>query len=256
MVKHRRQFLEYWEQSVPWTFKDQRKTYEERRRLRYELQDYMHDVIPFRAYRSKLLLEVGSGSGIDSAEFGRNGAEMVSVDFTENGVTTTRDTLKEAGLIPNVIRAAAQNLPFREDVFDCVYSFGVLHHIPDVRSVTKEISRLIKRDGELICMLYNRESLLYAYSILFLHSTEGLTKEELTSRYSERIEGCQYTKAYTKDEAIRIFDDDFHDITVGVHYNVIDLPAKRKCKLNIADEHELGWHMIVKAKLKHEETVS
>ncbi len=244
------EFVEYWERSVPWTFKAEKATYQQRRRLRYDLQDYMLGAIGFHSYRSKLVLEVGSGSGIDSAEFGISGADVVSVDFTENAVTTTRDTLKEAGLTPNVIRAAAQSLPFREHVFDCAYSFGVLHHIPDVRTAMKEISRLVKPNGEIICMLYNRNSLLYAYSILFLHRHEELSEKELISRYSERIEGCPYTKAYTKEEVEQLLGSNFVDITVGIHYNVIDLPARRKFKLDIPEECELGWHMLVKARSK------
>src|SRR5207245_5119976 len=104
-------------------------------RMRYELQDYMLEAIPFGSFKGKRLLEVGSGSGIDSAEFGRNGAEVVSLDFTETGTTATRDTLNEAGVASNVVRADARRLPFREEAFDCVYSFGVLHHVRAVSRI-------------------------------------------------------------------------------------------------------------------------
>ena len=186
-------FVDYWEKTVPWTFAEEKKTYRERRRLRYKLQDYMAEAIPFDSYHGKLILEVGSGSGIDSAEFGRKGAEVVSLDFTETGVHTTRDTLKEAGVRGSVIRAAAQALPFRDHTFQCVYSFGVLHHIPEVDLPLAEVSRVLKRDCDFVGMVYNKNSLLYAYSILFLHKEEGLDEGDLVSRYSERVESCPYT---------------------------------------------------------------
>jgi ubiquinone/menaquinone biosynthesis C-methylase UbiE len=240
-------FVDYWEKTVPWIFKNEKLPYQERRRLRYALQDYMPETIDFSGYRGKLVLEIGSGSGIDSAEFGRNGADIVSLDFTETGTKSTRDTLAEAGVSSSVVRAAAQNLPFRDNVFDCVYSFGVLHHIPGAGQVTKEIAKKLAKRGELICMLYNKESLLYAYSILFLHRATGLSEDKMVSRYSERIEGCPYTKAYTKKDVRDLLARDFSDVSTSIHFNVIDTDGERKVKVTLSDDYQLGWHIIVRA---------
>lgn len=244
------EIVDYWEKSVPWVFRGEHLTYAEKRRLRYELQDYMLAAIPFHSFKSKLVLEIGSGGGIDSAEFGRHGSEVISIDLTKTGVATTRNTLREAGVIPHVVRASAQNLPFRGQSVDCVYSFGVLHHIPAVKGVVAEISRILKSDGEIIIMLYNTKSLLYAYSILFLHRDEGLSEQELVQRYSERNLNSPYTITYTKEEACRLFSEEF-DSRATVHYNVIDTAEQRKVKLSVADDYELGWHIIVRGKRKN-----
>jgi len=240
--------LEYWENAIPWAFKGETTTYESKRGKRYELQDYMAHDIGFESYRGRKVLEVGSGGGIDSAEFARNGAEVISLDFTHLGASTTRDLLREAGFVPNPVRSDASSLPFRDAEFDCLYSFGVLHHIPDVVPVVQEIARVLKPGGELTCMLYNKASLLYCYSILFVHRNEGLTEEQLVSRYSERILNCPYTRAYTKGEVHGLLSPYFEPINTSVRYNVIDLPDNRKFKLDIPDRYELGWHLIVKAK--------
>jgi len=68
------------------------------------------------------------------------------------------------------------------------------------------------------------------------------------SMYSERIEGVPYIKAYTKDECRELFSKFFGEISLDVRYNVIDLPSKRKIKIGIPDEYELGWHLIIKCK--------
>lgn len=242
--------MEYWERSIPWTFSEEQLSYEEKRNLRYSLHNYMLKTIPFNSYESKLVLEVGSGSGIDSAEFAKHGAEVMSLDFTENGTRSTRDLFREIKLTPRVVRATAQSLPFPDATFDLVYSFGVLHHIPDIQVAVKEIARVLRPKGELICMLYNRESILYAYSILFLHRNEGLSEEEMVRTYSERILGCPYTEAYTKAESSALLASFFEQIDAKVFYNVVDLPGKRKFKLNIPDDYELGWHIILKASRK------
>src|SRR6266700_8189058 len=90
--------LEYWNKNVPWTFTGESLSYEEKRRLRYSLQDYMHSTIAFDSYKSKLVLELGSGGGIDSAEFERYGADIISVDFTETGSRATHALLQNANL--------------------------------------------------------------------------------------------------------------------------------------------------------------
>src|SRR2546428_8813616 len=180
------EFVNYWEKAIPWTFRNEDRPYEERRALRYSLQDYMAGVIRFDLFKGRRVLEIGSGSGIDSAEFARNGASVVGLDFTENGALSTNSLLNEARLAHDTVRATAEELPFRDASFDCVYSFGVLHHIPEIVPVIGAIARVLKPGGELICMLYNKESLLYAYSIVFSHRNEGLSEEQLLSRYSER----------------------------------------------------------------------
>lgn len=239
----------YWEQAVPWAFKGEVATYADKRRMRYSLQDYMLEEIGFEDYRGKSVLELGSGGGLDSAEFARNGARVISVDFTARGSATTRDLLRESGSEPRVVRSSATNLPFAQTSFDCVYSFGVIHHIPEMEQAVQEISRVLKAKGDLICMLYNKNSILYAYSIMFLHKGEG-TEEELVRRYSERILDCPYTKVFTKEDVMRLFEPHFEDVRINVRYNVLDLPGRRKVKFSMDDKSELGWHLVIHAKNK------
>ena len=234
------------------SFVPEKLGYEEKQKFRYSLQDYMHDAFRFSDFSGKLVLEVGSGAGIDSAEFARNGAKVISTDLTRVATDLSRDLLKENGLPPLVIQADAAALPFKDETFDCVYCFGVLHHIPDVETALAEIYRVLKSGGRVMAMLYHRDSLLYAYSIIYWKGIkEGmlrtLTPEQLISRYSERNEGCPYTRAYTKDEARSLFSPWFKQITTEVHYNVLDFPEQRKVKVSISDTYELGWHLIVKA---------
>lgn len=101
-------------------------------------------------------------------------------------------------------------------------------------------------------MLYNKDSLLYGYSIIYLRGIkegllEKLSTDEILARYSERKEDNPYIRVYTKAEAIALFSQYFRSCSVEVRYNVIDLPEQRKVKVSLPDEHELGWHLIVKA---------
>lgn len=243
---------DFWEQGAPMSFIGESFSYEEKRKFRYSLQDYMQSTFRFNHFAGKLVLELGCGAGIDSAEFARNNASVVSADFTRTATTSTHSLLIEANLPARVVQADATSLPFKTETFDCVYSFGVLHHVPDVEKVVVEISRVIKTGGQMMAMLYHRDSLLFGYSIVYLRGIkegllEKLTMDEILSRYSERKEDNPYTKVYTRAEAGVLFSQYFRSCSVEVRYNVIDLPGQRKVKVNVPDEYELGWHLIVKA---------
>ena len=241
----------FWEQGPPMGFIGEKLSYGEKREFRYSLQDYMHETFQFDTFAGKKVLEIGCGGGIDSAEFARNGALVTSTDFTEVGVKTTSELLEEANLPVNVFQADATNLQFEDNTFDCVYSFGVLHHIPDIRKTLSEIQRVLKPGGQIMVMVYNKDSLLYGYSIVYLHGIEEkqlekLTIEELTAKYSERKEDNPYTKVYTKAEACDLFSEYFSSCSVIVRYNVIDMPQQRKVKVDVSNDYELGWHLIIK----------
>ena len=244
---------EFWEQGSPMSFIGENMNYEGKREFRYSLQDYMHATFQFDSFAGKLVLDLGCGAGMDSAEFARNGASVVSSDFAQVATQSTRSLLEEAKLPARVVQTDATLLPFKSKTFDCVYSFGVLHHIPDVERTMVEIKRVLKPGGQVMVMLYNRDSILYGYSIVYLRGIkEGLlnklTMDEVLFRYSERKEDNPYSRVYTKEEAKALFSRHFESCSIEVRYNVIDLPEQRKVKVSLPDEYELGWHLIVKCK--------
>jgi len=237
----------YWEKATPMSFSPEKWDYEMKRKFRYDLQDYMQSVFQFDKWAGKSILEIGCGSGIDAVEFARNGAIVTAIDITDNAVALTKGLAKEAHQDILVLKANAFQITAVEK-FDCVFAYGVLHHIPNVDSVLEEAHRLLKPGGVIMAMLYHKDSLLWAYSIL-KRAWDGdllISAKEATAMYSERILGCPYTKAYTKQEAMDLFSRYFKDVSVSVHYNVVDLPQQRKVKLGISDEYELGWHLVVK----------
>ena len=249
---NKNQIKEFWEQGPPMGFLGENYSYEQKRSFRYSLQDYMHDTFKFEDFKGQKVLEIGCGAGIDSAEFARNGALVTSIDFTERSVQSTKELLIEANLPGNVMQADATKLQFEDNTFDCVYSFGVLHHIPDIEKALVEIKRVLKPGGQIMAMLYNKNSLLYGYSIVYLKGVEDkqlekLSIEELLAKYSERKEDNPYTRVYTKKEALDLFSRYFQSCTTDVRYNVVDLPEQRKVKVEVSDDYELGWHLIIKA---------
>jgi ubiquinone/menaquinone biosynthesis C-methylase UbiE len=123
--------------------------------------------MPLGDLAGKRVLEIGSGSGAHSALFKRYGAVVTAVDITAERVAATsrklRLTTGEHGL---AYQADAENLPFRDGVFDIVYSNGVLHHSPDTEQCIAEVYRVLKPGGRAVIMLYSRHSAQYWLNIV------------------------------------------------------------------------------------------
>lgn len=236
---------EFWEQGPPWSFMDmlpsERPTYEERRRMRYSLQSYMRSTIRFDRYQGKSVLEVGCGAGIDAAEFARNGALVSACDFTLAAYDATVKTFTEANLRLQALSVCpATELAFDSSSFDMVYCFGVLHHLSpqEMGKAVREARRVLRPGGEYVVMVYNRNSLLYAYSIQHL----GLQLE--------RNPGVPHTATFDRETLAYLLEQNgFSDIQIAARYNVIDTPERRKVKLyGLSNSLGLGWHLIARAR--------
>ena len=250
---------DYWEKATPMTFGPEKWTYEQKRKFRYELQDYQLDTY-FSKYdfQDKQVLEFGCGAGIDSVEFARRGAQVISCDITWNAVKSTSELAKEAMLSAYVLAVMVEEKPpyknLPSEYFDFVYSFGVLHHIKDVYLTLNELVRILKPGGILMGMVYNRDSLLFSHSILerWWHESNGQSSEDIAmaSAYSERIENAPYTRCYTKGEVETLLSRTLNmkDVKVEVKYNVIDTPNQRKVKYTLdPPDNDLGWHLCFEA---------
>ncbi len=60
----------------------------------------------------------------------------------------------------------AEQLSFRDEQFDFVYSHGVLHHTPNPINAFNEVYRVLKPGGKAIIMLYHKHSFNYYVRIM------------------------------------------------------------------------------------------
>src|ERR687883_1218805 len=83
--------------------------------------------VPFEDLARKDVLEVGCGSGFAVQLFAEAGARVTAVDLTDWAVAATRARLDAFGLDGEVQRGDGQHLPFADESFDLVFSWGVIH---------------------------------------------------------------------------------------------------------------------------------
>jgi ubiquinone/menaquinone biosynthesis C-methylase UbiE len=134
--------------------------------FRYRMEAHILRRLDAIDFQGKRVLEIGLGQGADSEQIIRRGAIWSGLDFSSESITRVATRLRLRGLpYDRLERGNARSMPFRDNSFDIVFSHGVLHHIPEVVDVQKEIVRVLKPSGRLIMMLYARRSLNYLFSI-------------------------------------------------------------------------------------------
>jgi ubiquinone/menaquinone biosynthesis C-methylase UbiE/uncharacterized protein YbaR (Trm112 family) len=130
-------------------------------RWRRESHPWLESIAGYEKHSGQLMLEVGCGQGLCTYRFAENGADVVALDLSYDSIALAQKRLRRKGLSDNVdlVIGNAQSLPFRDDRFDFVYSFGVIHHSPDTSACVREISRVVKRGSPVFVMYYYTWSL-------------------------------------------------------------------------------------------------
>ncbi len=135
---------------------------------RYKYQYHILKILDWLDWNNKKVLEIGTGVGTDARQIIKRGGIYTGINIDQGSVEVTAQALKTFGLSGNVKVSSATNIFLEDNSVDIVYSFGVLHHIPDVTTAIDEIKRVLKPGGELLIMMYNRDSINYHVEIKFL----------------------------------------------------------------------------------------
>ena len=99
------------------------------RQWRAHLRRNLGGALTVEALSRKLVLDVGCGFGRHLYVANEAGAETVGVDLS-GGVDVARAN-NRAHPRCHLVQANVLERPFRAESFDVVWSFGVLHHMPD-----------------------------------------------------------------------------------------------------------------------------
>ena len=171
---------------------------------RYELEPEIIDFAQFEKFKNKKVLEIGVGLGADHQKLAEHGAILTGIDLTPRAINHTKRRFELMGLNSNLQIADAENLPFEDNSFDAVYSWGVLHHSPDTQKAVNEVYRVLKPEGQAKIMIYNKYSLI-GYMLWTRYALLKLKPfKSLNAVYSDHLESPG-TKAYTYDEAKILF---------------------------------------------------
>jgi ubiquinone/menaquinone biosynthesis C-methylase UbiE len=195
-----------------------RADFEAHARSRYEFEPYIHEFAGFARSRGQRVLEVGVGMGADYLEWLKAGALASGVDLSSASLEHAKRRCELAGYAPDLRVSDAEHLPFPDDTFDIVYSYGVMHHSPDTQHCIREAWRVLKPGGTLRIMIYHHASLTGFMLWLRYGFLRG---KSLRQSVHDHLESPG-TKSYTRNEA-RAQLEEFEQIELRQGFSPGDL---------------------------------
>jgi 2-polyprenyl-3-methyl-5-hydroxy-6-metoxy-1,4-benzoquinol methylase len=186
-------------------------------------------IIPFGRLSGADVLEIGCGMGLHTELMTRAGARVTAVDLSPTSVEATQQRLRLKGLPARVMEADAEHLPFDPASFDFVWSWGVIHHSSCTGRVVRNISRVLRPQGETRVMVYNRNS-AWAFSIFvrdylmkgqFLHRSFEETLYQSSDGFTARF--------YVREQFEDLFRTFFQNVSseiMGQESDVVPLPRR------------------------------
>ncbi len=243
-----------------------KKYFDEVEQRKYFVESHIPAFADFSRWRGKRVLEIGCGIGTDTINFARAGAAITAVELSEKSLEIAKQRALVYGLVNNIkfMLGNAEELDqvIPVEVYDMIYSFGVIHHTPQPEKVIRQIRKYMDTNSELRLMVYSKIS----YKLFWIMREEGIwdmsRMAELIARNSEAQTGCPVTYTYSFDEITSLLHGftileihKAHIFTWDVeHYKRFEY-KKDPAWIGVDEfqlkelEKELGWHTLVRAKL-------
>jgi ubiquinone/menaquinone biosynthesis C-methylase UbiE len=121
-------------------------------------------LIDFDSLKDKAVLEIGVGSGSHAQLLAQSARSFTGIDLTEYAVKSTTARMKCFGLNATILRMDAENMRFADNSFDIIWTWGVIDHSANTRTVLQEMNRVLKPGGRAVTMVFHRS--LWNYHIL------------------------------------------------------------------------------------------
>jgi len=227
----------------------------EAERYRYrEYAPWMPELMEFAAHRGEHVLEIGGGMGTDLAQFAAAGAIVTDLDLSVGHLNHAKENFRLRALSGEFIHHDAERLSVGDELYDVVYSNGVLHHTPNTTRVVDEIYRVLKPGGTAIVMFYAENSLHYWWKLVWEIGLERgqLLQHSMGDIMSSKVEITEnearpLVKVYTKRQLRAMFSR-FARVRIYQRQLILrDLPEwLRWAPLGLAGRL-MGWNLIVKA---------
>jgi len=138
------------------------------RQWRAHLGRNLGGALAVEALGRKLVLDVGCGFGRHLYVASEAGAETVGVDLS--GAVDVARANNRAHPRCHVVQANVLERPLRPESFDVVWSFGVLHHMPDPRAGFRAIVPLARPGGLVVVWVYGYRGMALTYRLSHMRS--------------------------------------------------------------------------------------
>jgi len=101
-----------------------------------------------------ICLDVGAGSGRQSIHLLQKGFDTVALEINKLALRKCKN--KEKNIMPTL--SDAQQLPFRDAIFNCVSAIEAIEYYPRLDTFLRECNRVLKERGYLMITFSNKNS--------------------------------------------------------------------------------------------------
>jgi 2-polyprenyl-6-hydroxyphenyl methylase / 3-demethylubiquinone-9 3-methyltransferase len=112
------------------------------------------------------VLDLGCGGGLLSEPLHRMGADLVSIDASEDGIKAAREHAAANGLTMDYRCTTAETLAASGEQFDIVVAMEIIEHVASVDGFLDTCSALVKPGGLFFAATLNRTPKSYALAIV------------------------------------------------------------------------------------------
>lgn len=216
---------------------------------RHQVEPHIKDFAGFHIWQGKRVLEVGCGIGSDAEEFVKHGADYTGIDISDESINLSKQRFQILNLNGRFLNRDASSDLTDLGKFDLIYSYGVIHHFPNIEQTIQNIYNVLDSGGEFRFMVYAKNSWKYAMI------QKGLDQYEAQS-------GCPYAQAYTHNDIYRLLSDKkwqiarlrqahcfMYNVDEYNNGNYVLEPWFEAMTDDVKDavREYLGWHLLVKA---------
>ena len=103
---------------------------------KYKVEPHILEFADFKKWDGKKVLEVSCGIGTAANSFVENGAIYKGIDISKKSIELAKKRFEVFNLKGEIEYGNIENYT-SEEQYDLIYSFGVLHHTPDIMNQLK-----------------------------------------------------------------------------------------------------------------------
>ena len=221
---------------------------------KYFVEPHILDFANFKNMTNKKVLEIGCGIGTDATNFARNGAIYTGVEISNESLQVAKKRFEVFGLIGNLVRGNCENLEqiLEIQTFDLIYSFGVLHHTPDISMALQSLKKYCNEKTTIKIMVYATNSYKQKMIEAGLDQPEAQFGCPIANTYEVSEVNSLLAEAGMKSVRIK----QAHIFPYQIEPYKENIYLKQPWFENMPDEvfkvleDNFGWHLLVEAKLK------
>jgi SAM-dependent methyltransferase len=127
--------------------------------------EWMDEIVDFKRFKCKKVLEIGCGAGYDAYQFCKAGADYTGIDITPDNPVLAKKHLDACGYSGKFFEMDAEHLQL-PDRYDYIFSFGVLHHTPNITKALHKAYEHLEDKGEAQIIVYYKYSIFYIVHLM------------------------------------------------------------------------------------------